>query len=124
MKCRLRRLVAICAFLSALVGASNLQAATPRVIYARTAVGEIYSIDLVNRTAIIGGYRYYFGDPRHSDASEVKMYGYQSGSFEMLSPGMKVYVRYGEYGVGRYVVSLQQLAPGTDIYARGVKADP
>jgi hypothetical protein len=120
----LRQLCMFSAFLLMMAGAPGLEAATPKVIYARTAVGEIHSIDLVKRTAIIGGYRYYFGDPRHSDSSRVSLYGYHSGSFEMLSPGMKVYIRYAEYGVGRYVVSLKQLAPGTDVHARGVKVDP
>jgi len=97
---------------------------TPRVIYARTAVGKIFSIDLVNRTAMISGYRYYFGNPVQGDASKISIYGYDAGSLEMLRVGMKVYIRYGEYGIGRYVVSLKELAPDTDINARGVKVDP
>ena len=98
--------------------------AAPRVIYARTAVGVIHEINLNKRTAIIGGYIYYFGDPRDGDASKVTLYGYHSGAFELLKVGMKVTMRYAEYGIGRYVLSLEQLPPGTDIYKRGVKEDP
>lgn len=102
----------------------TVKASQPKVIYARTAVGEIHSIDMNARTAVIGGYRYQFGSPIYSDTSKISLYGYSFGSFEMLRVGMKVYVRYAEYGVSRYVVSLKELAPDTDIHKRGVKVDP
>lgn len=104
--------------------ASVSASAAPRVIYARTAIGVIHEINLTKRTAIIGGYIYYFGNPDDRDASKVTLYGYHSGAFELLKVGMKVTLRYAEYGVGRYVLSLRQLAPDTDIYKRGVKVDP
>lgn len=99
-------------------------AAADKVIYARTAVGKIHSINLEERTAIIGGYRYQFGSPVSRDTSDIKLYGYNAGSLEMLQPGMKVTMRYAEYGNTRFVLSLEELPPGTDIHDRGVKVDP
>ena len=127
---RLRTLLAIMALFGGVMMTSSANAekrvfsTTPRVIYARTAVGQIFSIDLVNRTAMISGYRYYFGNPVQGDASKISLYGYDAGSLEMLRVGMKVYIRYAELGTSRYVVSLKELAPSTDIHARGVKVDP
>lgn len=95
-----------------------------KVIYARTAVGKIHAINLEDRTAIIGGYRYQFGSPASRDTSDIKLYGYNAGSFEMLQPGMKVTMRYAEYGTVRFVLSLEELSPDTDIHERGVKIDP
>lgn len=90
---------------------------TEKRIFARTTTGIIRDINLSKRQAIISGYKYYFGNPIYGDASEVKLYGYDAGSFEILRVGMKVRIEYAEYGHIRYVVKLQQLSNS----ARGVE---
>ena len=79
-------------------------------VMARTARGVIQAIDLAKRTAHISGYTYDFGD-----TVEVKMYGSDFGSFEMLQPGMKVEVVYGDPGDIRIAVRLQQLTGSAEI---------
>lgn len=80
-------------------------------IYTRETTGIIRDINLAKRQAIISGYKYYFGSPVYGDASDVDMYGSEHGAFEMLNTGMKVRVRYAEYGHIRYVTHLQELSP-------------
>ncbi len=82
----------------------------PARIYTVETTDVIRSIDLAGRKAMIGGFRYYFGSPVLGNSSEVRMYGASFGSFEMLSVGMKVRVRYADTGVSRYVVLLEQLS--------------
>lgn len=79
-------------------------------VYARTTYGIIRSINLPAREAIISGFKYEFGAVQHGWTAEVKMYGSEHGAYELLKPGMKVYVTYGELGFTRVVMSLQQLA--------------
>ena len=79
-------------------------------IYTVETTGIIRSIDIAEREAVIGGFRYYFGSPVLDNSSEVKMYGASFGSFEMLSVDMKVKVRYADTGISRYVVLLEQLS--------------
>lgn len=85
--------------------------ATEKKIYTRETTGIIRDINLSERQAIISGYKYYFGSTVYGDASDVRMYGSEFGAFEMLKVGMKVRVRYAEYGHIRYVTVLQELSP-------------
>ena len=87
----------------------------PSRIYTVETTGIIRSIDLAEREAMIGGFRYYFGSPVLDNSSEVRMYNTSFGSFEMLSVGMKVRVRYADTGVSRYVVLLEQLSSLTKV---------
>ncbi|MBD3647331.1 MAG: hypothetical protein HUJ31_07770 [Pseudomonadales bacterium] len=103
------RILLFLGLLSLVVTSSPGWAADKR-IYTRETTGVIRSINLSEREAIISGYKYYFGSPVYNDAADVDMYGSQYGSFEMLRVGMKVYIRYAEYGNIRYVVQLQQLS--------------
>lgn len=118
----LKRMFLVLLMLGLPTGAAS---AADKVIYARTAVGKIHEINLLDRTAIIGGYRYRFGSYATRDESNIRLYGYQTSvSFEMLSAGLNVTLRYADTGTDRYVLSLEELAPGTNIYERGVKQDP
>jgi hypothetical protein len=82
----------------------------PNRIYTVETTGVIRSIDIAEREAIISGFRYSFGSPVYDNSSEVIMYGVGFGSFEMLTVGMKVKVKYSDTGVMRYVVLLEQLS--------------
>jgi len=77
---------------------------------ARTTRGEIETVDLNDRSAIISGYKYYFGSPNDESPVEVKMYKSNYGAFELLQPGMKVEVLYGEEVDGRSAIEVQQLS--------------
>jgi hypothetical protein len=89
--------------------------AADKKIYARKTIGQIHEMDMTERTAVISGFRYYFGSSVYGDASKVKLLGYNSGSFEMLNPGMKLRLTYAEYGTNRYVVLAEQLPDATDL---------
>ena len=87
----------------------------PTKVYARTQYGIIRSVDMANHIAIISGYKYEFGALQDGWMAEVKMAGSDYGSFELLKPGMKVKVVYGEFGFTRVVLRLQQLPDDTFI---------
>lgn len=76
---------------------------------ARHRQGIVDVIDFADRTAIISGYKYSFGEPGANYYPDVTMLNSDFGSFELLKPGMKVDIVYGEFGFIRVVVSLQQL---------------
>jgi hypothetical protein len=79
-------------------------------VASRTARGVIYSVDLAERTAIISGYKYYFGSPNEQADVKVKMYNSAYGAFELLQPGMKVEIVYGDDGNERWATEVQQLS--------------
>ena len=56
--------------------------------------GVIREIDAVNRTAVISGYRYYFGTSSGYQASNIELLVYSRGAFELLEVGMKVQFHY------------------------------
>jgi hypothetical protein len=78
-----------------------------------TQVAEISSIEISNRTAVIGGYRYFFSGLQGWDHPSVKLVGSDSGAFEILTPGMWVEVTYRRSPSRRIVESLQVLDPAT-----------
>jgi len=84
-------------------------------LYTRTTTGVIRDINLSKRQAIVSGYKYYFGSPVYGDAADVDMYDADFGSLEMLKVGMKVFIRYAEYGNIRYVVHLEQISDLADV---------
>lgn len=79
-------------------------------VRARTTQGVIESVDLVERSAIISGYLYDFGPPDMRIPVEVKMYNSNYGAFELLQPGMKVEIVYGDVGDTRLAVRVKQLS--------------
>lgn len=112
---RLKLTVLVIFSLSVMAATGAASSAESKKIYARKAIGQIHTMDMDERTAVISGFRYYFGSSVYNDASEVKLLGYNSGSFEMLYPGMKVRLVYAEYGTNRYVVLAEQLPDSTDL---------
>lgn len=79
-------------------------------VSARTTQGVIESVDLAERSAIIGGYTYDFGPANMPVPVEVKMYNSEHGAFELLRSGMKVEIVYGDFGDVRLTVRVQQLS--------------
>ena len=84
-------------------------------VMARTTRGVIHAIDLAKRMARISGYIYEFGSPDDPATVGIKMYDSDFGAFEMLRPGMKVEVVYGDADDIRIAVRLQQLADDADM---------
>lgn len=80
---------------------------------ARTMAGVIRSIDLEKRQAEISGYIFDFGPP--GLPIKILMESGSSGAFEMLDPGMKVEVIYGDLGTARIAVQVRQLPYDADI---------
>ena len=79
-------------------------------VAARTTKGVIESVDLATRSAVIGGYLYDFGRPDEQMPARVKMHNSDGGAYELLRPGMKVEIQYGDVGDVRLVVKVQQLS--------------
>ena len=76
----------------------------------RTTQGIIHVLDLASRAGIISGYLYDFGSATEEDPVQVKMYNSDYGALELLRPGMRVEVVYGEEGNVRLAIRVQQLA--------------
>lgn len=108
-------LIMRCFLLLALMSFVDMSLAEKR-LYARKTIGEIHEIDLAERKAVISGYRYDFGSVVIGNDSEVKMLGGSTGAFEMLEPGMKVFLLFADTGVSRYVLRAEQIPYGTDIH--------
>ena len=72
--------------------------------------GVIREIDLANRTAIISGFRYYFGTAGGYQAAEIQLLLYPTATFEMLSVDMKVQYHYTRDQPYRRILRLRQLA--------------
>lgn len=88
----------------------ELRAGGQQTRKARTTEGVIHTIDLATRKAVIGGYTYYFGPPDMSVPTKVKLFGTQYGAVELLEPGMKVKVVYGDTGRIRIALQVEELA--------------
>ena len=71
--------------------------------------GVVREIDLANRTAIISGFRYYFGTSFGYQTPEIELLLYPRGTFEMLQVGMKVQFHYTPRKPYRRILRLRQL---------------
>ncbi|MEM7364205.1 MAG: hypothetical protein AAF525_09280 [Pseudomonadota bacterium] len=80
---------------------------------ARTTRGVIHSIDMNARKGIIGGFEYHFGPPTF--ALKVSMKNSSTGALELLQPGMKVEVVYGDFGSTRIAASIKVLPDNAPI---------
>ncbi len=81
----------------------------------RVDEGVIHSIDLSDRTGIVGGHKYWFGPAFSEIPLTVKMYDFDGGSLEMLQPGMKVEITYGDTGHARIAVKIRQLSDNANV---------
>ena len=71
--------------------------------------GVVREIDLANRTAIISGFRYYFGTSFGYQTPEIELLLYPRGTLEMLQVGMKVQFHYTPRKPYRRILRLRQL---------------
>ena len=71
--------------------------------------GVIREIDLANRTAIISGFRYYFGSAGGYQNADIDLLAYPGGSFELLEVGMKVQFHFTVDKPWRRILRLRQL---------------
>jgi hypothetical protein len=71
--------------------------------------GVIREINLAERTAIISGYRYYFGTSYGFEAASIQLLQGSRASYEMLAVGMKVQFHYTPQKPWRRVLRLRQL---------------
>ena len=71
--------------------------------------GVVREIDLASRTAIISGFRYYFGTSGGYQTAEIDLLAYPTGSFELLEVGMKVQYHYTPEKPWRRILRLRQL---------------
>lgn len=78
--------------------------------YTQTRIGMVHSLDVVNKTAVISGYRYSFTGTKGYDLPSIKMSNSDYGAFELLRKGMKVRVTYRLSKSSRIVVELRQVA--------------
>jgi hypothetical protein len=73
--------------------------------------GQIRSIDLEARTAIISGFIYHFGASTLADPLEVRLLGRDFGSLELLLPEMHVEIQYnrvGEFREGKKITQIEK----------------
>jgi len=100
--------------MSQVVGAEELRFLTDEemqgAVAERITEGVIESVDLVTRSALVSGYAYDFGPAVTDDPVEVKMYNSDGGAFELLQPGMKVEITYGQFDDVRLAFRVQQLS--------------
>ncbi|MGB0692416.1 MAG: hypothetical protein ACPGPD_06885 [Pseudomonadales bacterium] len=75
--------------------------------------GVVREIDVANRTAIISGFRYYFGTSFGYETPEIELLLYPRGTFEMLQVGMKVQFHYTPRKPYRRILRLRQLPDDT-----------
>jgi len=71
--------------------------------------GVVREIDRANRTAIISGFRYYFGTSFGYQTPEIELLLYPRGTFEMLEVGMKVQFHFTPRKPYRRILRLRQL---------------
>jgi len=88
-----------------IVAGNNGNENLPNII----AEGQIRSIDLDARTAIISGFVYYFGPSTIANAAEYKLLGRSFGSLEMMRTDMHVEIVYKIYGEHRVASNLQEI---------------
>ena len=83
---------------------------------ARVSSGIVRSIDLDSRTAVIGGYKYWFGPAFSEYPLKISLLSYAGGgSLELVEPGMKVEVTFGDTGDARIAMILRQLPDDADV---------
>jgi hypothetical protein len=82
---------------------------------ARVSSGIVRSIDLDTRTGIIGGHKYWFAQPYSEYPLKVYLNLYGGGSLELVQPGMKVEITYGETGNARLAMIVRQLQDDAEI---------
>lgn len=70
-------------------------------------MGVLESIDLIQRTAIVNGFRYTVGSA--VNPVRVKMLGSNAGALELLSSGMHVRVTYRETPDQRIGMAIEQI---------------
>jgi hypothetical protein len=99
----------------ALLFSSLSQAEVEASALTYTRIGEIHSMNPVDRTAIISGYRYSFNGVSGYENPTVKMIGGFSGDYGMLQPGMKVLVVFRSSRWARIVESMEQVANHVEI---------
>jgi hypothetical protein len=87
---------------------SHAEVEASAMTYAR--IGEIHSINPVDRTATISGYRYSFNGVSGYGNPTIKMLGGFSGDYGMLQPGMKVLVIFRSSRWARIVERMEQVA--------------
>lgn len=71
--------------------------------------GVVREIDMAARTAIISGYRYYFGTSSGYQTPEMQLTYYPRATFEMLQVGMKVQFHFTPQKPYRRILRLRQL---------------
>ena len=88
-----------------------------KTIYAIETEGQVYKIDLAERTALIGGFEYYFGDPYQNNMPTITFLGGSEGVLEMMYVGMRVKVLFADYGHMRLAMKVDQVnqIPGWDV---------
>ena len=99
----------------ALLFSSLSQAEVEASALTYTRIGEIHSMNPVDRTAIISGYRYSFNGVSGYGNPTVKMIGGFSGDYGMLQPGMKVLVVFRSSRWARIVETMEQVANHVEI---------
>ncbi|MBT4161892.1 MAG: hypothetical protein HOC70_08905 [Gammaproteobacteria bacterium] len=72
--------------------------------------GVVREIDLATRTAIISGFRYYFGTSGGYQTPDMELIYYPTASFEMLEVDMKVQFHFTPEKPLRRILRLRQLA--------------
>lgn len=71
--------------------------------------GVVREIDLASRTAIISGFRYYFGSSSGYQTPEIELIYYSTAVFEMLEVDMKVQFHFTSGKPWRRILRLRQL---------------
>ena len=71
--------------------------------------GVVREIDLASRTAIISGYRYYFGSSSGYQKPQMELIYYSTAVFEMLEVDMKVQFSYTSDKPWMRILRLRQL---------------
>jgi hypothetical protein len=71
--------------------------------------GVIRSINLADRTAIITGFRYYFGSSSGYQMADIELLNQSTAVFEMLAVGMKVQFHFTSDKPWRRILRLRQL---------------
>lgn len=71
--------------------------------------GVVREIELAERTAIISGYRYYFGTSYGYQTPDITLINYPTATFEMLQVGMKVQYHFTPEKPWRRILRLRQL---------------
>jgi hypothetical protein len=74
--------------------------------------GMMEGLDLGERTAVIGGFKYFFGPSTLAEPLDVTIMGSDYGAIEMLKDGMQVEVHYLEaprYRIGTRLVQVRTI---------------